>query len=80
MLAHVESCSLLGIDAYIVDVEVDVSSGLPSFDLVGLPDTSVRESKERVRAAIRNTGFEFPIRRITINLAPADTKKKKGQV
>ncbi len=76
VLAHVESCSLLGIDAYIVDVEVDVSSGLPSFDLVGLPDTSVRESKERVRAAIRNTGYEFPIRRITINLAPADTKKE----
>lgn len=76
MLAHVESCSLLGIDAYIIDVEVDVSSGLPSFDLVGLPDTSVRESKERVRAAIKNTGYEFPIKRITINLAPADTKKE----
>ncbi|HHY13730.1 MAG TPA: YifB family Mg chelatase-like AAA ATPase, partial [Thermoanaerobacterales bacterium] len=76
MLAHVKSCSLLGIDAHVVDVEVDVSSGLPSFDLVGLPDTSVRESKERVRAAIKNTDFEFPVRRITINLAPADTKKE----
>ncbi|NPV43062.1 MAG: YifB family Mg chelatase-like AAA ATPase [Firmicutes bacterium] len=76
MLARVFSCALIGIDGYIIDVEVDISSGLPSFDLVGLPDTSVRESKERVRAAIKNSALEFPIKRITINLAPADTRKE----
>jgi len=63
-------------EGYRVQVEVDVSSGLPAFDIVGLPDASVKESKERVRAAIRNSGFEFPLRRITVNLAPADVKKE----
>ena len=76
MLIGVKSMSLQGIDGYLVDVQVDVSSGLPSWEVVGLPDTSVRESKERVRAAIKNSGFELPSRKIVINLAPAYTKKK----
>lgn len=76
MLAVVNSCSLLGLDGYIVHVEVDASAGLPYFGIVGLPDASVRESKERVRAAIKNSGFLFPPKRVTINLAPADVKKE----
>lgn len=75
MLATVKSCGLIGLDGYIVDVEVDTARGLPSFDIVGLPDAAVKESKERVRAAIKNAGFSFPNRRITVNLAPADVKK-----
>jgi magnesium chelatase family protein len=65
----------LGLNGILITVEVDISNGLPTLDIVGLPDTAVRESKERVRAAIKNSGFEFPSRRITINLAPADLKK-----
>src|SRR5690554_1107576 len=76
MLAKVKSTGLFGIDGYIVDVEVDISNGLPSFDIVGLADTAVKESRERVRSAIKNSGFEFPIKRITVNMAPADTKKE----
>ncbi len=76
MLAVVNSCSLLGLEGYPIQVEVDVSSGLPAFDIVGLPDTSIRESKERVRASIKNSGYEFPPKRVTINLAPADIKKE----
>jgi len=76
MLAKVSSASLIGIDAYVVDVEVDVSTGLPAFVTVGLPDASVRESRERVRAALRNCGYYFPSRKITINLAPADRRKE----
>lgn len=76
MLAKVKSTGLFGMDGYIVDVEVDISNGLPSFDIVGLPDTAVKESKDRVRSAIRNSGLEFPMKRITVNLAPADTKKE----
>lgn len=76
MLAQVDSSAILGIDAYIVRVEVDISSSLPSFTIVGLPDAAVQESRERVRSAIKNTGLEFPLRRITINLAPADIKKQ----
>jgi magnesium chelatase family protein len=75
MLATLESATVVGIDACPVQVEVDVSFGLPHFQLVGLPDTSVRESRDRVRAAIRNSGFEFPAHRITINLAPGDVRK-----
>ncbi|MDO8677552.1 MAG: YifB family Mg chelatase-like AAA ATPase [Acidobacteriota bacterium] len=75
MLATLESATLIGIDACPVHVEVDVSYGLPHFQLVGLPDTSVRESRDRVRAAIRNSGFEFPSFRITVNLAPGDVRK-----
>lgn len=76
MLAIINSCSVLGADAYMVNVEVDVSKGLPAFDIVGLPDAAVRESRERVRTAIRNSGLEFPYERITVNLAPADVKKE----
>ncbi len=76
MLAGIHSCGLFGIDGYIVDVEVDVCNGLPSFEIVGLPDNAVKESKERVRTAVRNSGLEFPMKRITVNLAPANTKKE----
>jgi len=76
MLAKIYSCSLQGIEASLVEVEIDVALGLPSFEIVGLPDKSVRESKERVRAAIKNMGFDFPNRRITVNLAPANLKKE----
>lgn len=76
MLAQVDSSAILGIDAYIVRVEVDISSSIPMFTIVGLPDAAVQESRERVRSAIKNTGLEFPLRRITINLAPADIKKQ----
>ena len=76
MLSKVKSAGIFGVNGYIIDVEVDISNGLPVFDIVGLPDLSVRESKERVRAAIKNSGFEFPIKRITVNMAPANTKKE----
>lgn len=76
MLAVAKSCGVLGIDGYEVLVEADVSAGIPAFDIVGLPDAAVKEARERVRAAIRNSGLEFPLRRITVNLAPADIKKE----
>ncbi len=76
MLAQVKSCSIYGLESFLVDVEVDISSGLPAFDIVGLPDIAVRESRERVRAAIKNQEFNFPIKRITLNLAPADIRKE----
>jgi len=76
MLAKTFSCAVLGIDGFPVEVEVHISSGLPAFELIGLPDPSVREAKERVRSAIKNCGFEFPLERITVNLAPADLKKE----
>jgi magnesium chelatase family protein len=76
MLAKVLSSAVLGIDAYLVEVEVDITSGLPSFTTVGLPETSVKESKERVKSAINNSGYQFPDDRITVNLAPADIKKE----
>jgi len=66
----------MGIDGYTVDIETDVSNGLPVFDIVGLPDAAVKESKERVRTAIKNSGMDFPLKRITINMAPADTRKE----
>jgi magnesium chelatase family protein len=75
MLASLRSAAVLGVEALPVIVEVDVSFGLPVFTMVGLPDTSVRESRDRVRTAIRNSGFEFPGHRITVNLAPADIRK-----
>lgn len=75
MLAIVKSIALNGMDAYPVSVEADVSNGLPSFDIVGLPETAVKESRERVKTALRNAGFVFPSKRIIINLAPADLKK-----
>lgn len=76
MLAKVKSAALLGLDAHIIDVEVDIGPGLPQFSVVGLPDTTVRESRDRVRAALKNTGFAFPIKKITVNLAPAGLKKE----
>jgi len=76
MLAKVLSSALIGIDAILVDVEVDLAPGLPAFATVGLPDGAVKESKDRVRAALKNSGYDFPARRITANLAPADIKKE----
>ncbi len=76
MLAKINSGALSGIDGYGVSVEVDICQGLPSFDIVGLPDNAVKEAKERVRTAVRNSGFEFPVKKITVNLAPANTKKE----
>ena len=76
MLAKILSCALNGLDGYDLTVEVDVGIGLSAFELVGLPDASVRESRERVRAAVKNSGFDFPLRRITVNLAPADIRKE----
>lgn len=76
MFASLRSVGLFGINSYMIDVEVDVSAGLPAFDVVGLPDTAVKESRDRVRAAMKNSGFKFPSGRITVNLAPADQKKE----
>lgn len=76
MLAKINSCALVGIDGHIVEVEVDISNGLPSFSLVGLPDIALKESKERVYSAVKNNGFEYPMKHITVNLAPADLKKE----
>ena len=76
MLAFIESCGLSGIDGYRVTVEVNLVYGMPMFEIVGLPDASVKESRERVRAALKNSGFPFPSERLTVNLAPADQKKE----
>src|SRR5436189_5446436 len=75
VLASLRTAAVFGVEACPVHVEVDVSFGFPSFTMVGLPDASVRESRDRVRSAIRNSGFEFPAHRITVNLAPADVRK-----
>jgi magnesium chelatase family protein len=76
MLARVWSASIVGIDAVKVGVEVDVSTGMPGTVLVGLPDTAVQESKERVKAALKNAGYAFPMKKIVINLTPADLRKE----
>ncbi len=76
MLAKILSSAVIGVDAYLVEVEVDIAYGLPSFTIVGLPEISVKESKERVRSAIHNSGYTFPDDRITVNLAPASIKKE----
>ena len=76
MIARVNASAVLGIDAYAVQVEVDISGGFPGFQIVGLPDAAVNESRERVRSAIKNSGFHFPTTKITVNLAPADVKKE----
>lgn len=76
MLTKVKTCALTGLDGAIIEVEVDVAPGLPHFVVVGLPDAAVQEARERVRAAVRNSGFEFPMRRITVSLAPADLRKE----
>src|SRR3984893_15609948 len=77
VLASLLTAAVFGIDACPVHVEVDVSFGFPSFTMVGLPDASVRESRDSARSAIRNTGFEFPAHRITVNLAPGDVRKAR---
>lgn len=77
MLSHIYSCGLSGIDGFSVCVETDISNGLPAFDIVGLPGAAVKEAKERIRSAIKNTGFRFPAKHIVINLAPA-SKRKEG--
>lgn len=76
MLAQLKSAALLGLSVYLVEIEVDAASGLPSWEIVGLPDTAVKESKERVRTAIKNAGYEFPPRRVVVNLAPAYIRKE----
>ena len=76
MLAKVTSCAVVGLDGAIVEVEVDTSRGLPSLTIVGLPDTAVQESRERVRSAIKNSGMIYPGKRLTVNLAPADLRKE----
>jgi len=76
LLSKVLSSAVLGVDAYTVEVEVDIRRGLPSFTTVGLPEAAVKESKDRVKSAINNSGYRFPDDRITVNLAPADIKKE----
>src|SRR6266576_2295450 len=76
MLARVRSGALMGVNAVVVEVEVDMALGLPYFNVVGLPEGAVRESKVRVVSALKNTGFDLPQKRITVNLAPADLKKE----
>ncbi|MDE6302555.1 MAG: YifB family Mg chelatase-like AAA ATPase, partial [Clostridia bacterium] len=76
MLAKVKSYALDGLKGYSVDVEIDINSGVPGYEMVGLASTATKESKERVRSAIKNSGFKYPVKRITVNLAPADTKKE----
>lgn len=76
LISKLCSAALLGVEAFLVEVEVDVASGLPSFNIVGLPDTAIQESRERVRSALTNSEFRFPMQRITVNLAPADIKKE----
>ena len=75
MFARIYGATILGLHGNIITVETDISNGLPAFEIVGLATTSVKESKERVRSAMKNSGYEFPMRRITVNLAPADLKK-----
>lgn len=76
MLAKVTSGAVVGIDGLLVDVEVDIGLGLPAINVVGLPDSAIQEAKERVRAALKNSDYTFPARRIVINLAPADIRKE----
>lgn len=80
MLSKLKTCVLYGLEGYGIDVETDLSNGLPGFTIVGLPDNSIRESKERVRSAIKNSGYKFPVSRITVNLAPANLKKEGSQI
>lgn len=79
MVSRLFSMGLYGMDAFVVEVEADISVGLPGFDVVGLPDTAVKEARDRVRSAMKNCGFEFPVHKITVNLAPAD-KRKEGPI
>ena len=79
MVSSVRSLGLYGVSGYEVKVECDISGGLPAFDVVGLPDAAVKEARNRVRSAVKNSGFAFPVSRITVNLAPAD-RRKEGTV
>lgn len=76
MLSKIKSMALQGLNGYLVTTEIDVSGGLPHWEIVGLPDVSLRESKERVRTAIKNTGIEFPSRRVIVNLSPSNIRKE----
>lgn len=76
LLSIVKSMSLIGLEGYLVSIEVDVSAGIPCWDIVGLPDVSVKESRERVRTAIKNSGYDMQSRKIVVNLSPADIKKE----
>ena len=76
MLSFVSSCGLTGIEGFAVNVEVNMSHGMVLFEIVGLPDASVKESRERVRTAVKNSGYFFPADRLIVNLAPADLKKE----
>ena len=76
MYSKINSMGLAGLDAFTVQVEIDLAKGLPRFDLVGLPDAAVKESRERVRAAIKNCDYKFPVSRIVVNIAPANIKKE----
>ena len=76
VFSRVISTSVVGVEGYIVEVEVDLTPGVPSFTTVGLPEGAVRESKERVQSALKNSGFALPMKRIIVNLAPADVKKE----
>lgn len=80
MLSKIKTCVLYGLEGHEVNVETDLSGGLPNFSIVGLPDVSIRESKERVRSALKNSGYGFPVSRITVNLAPANLKKEGSQI
>ncbi|MCX5783407.1 MAG: magnesium chelatase, partial [Elusimicrobia bacterium] len=76
MLAKIQSAGIRGIEGFAVSVEVDISPGMPVLNIVGLPDAEVKESKERVIAALKNSGYDFPLKRITVNLSPAEIKKE----
>ncbi|MBR5987023.1 MAG: magnesium chelatase, partial [Clostridia bacterium] len=76
MLSKVNSFSLDGLIGYKVDIEIDINAGLPKVEIIGLPDTAIKESAERVTSSIKNSGYHFPVKRVIVNLAPADTKKE----
>ena len=75
MYAQIQSCVMLGLSGELIRVEVDISNGIPAFTIVGLPNAAVREAKERVRSAMLNAGIDFPLKRVTVNLSPADLPK-----
>ncbi|MDX9917804.1 MAG: magnesium chelatase domain-containing protein, partial [Gudongella sp.] len=80
MYSKISTCALQGLDGHLIEVEADLARGMPMFNIVGLPDAAIKESKERVRTAIKNSDYEFPLSRITINLAPANLKKDGSQM
>ena len=75
MVSNIFSMGLIGMDAYAIKIEADLMTAIPAFEVVGLPDASVKESRDRIRASFKNAGFEFPLARITVNMAPADKRK-----